>query len=253
MPLLTRAIAVGFCGTFTTFSSWVVDVVNKTSAAGAFAELISGLTMPFVFCVLGRDAGRLVHGWLAALVRRVEGAAAPAEGRPGPDGDILKARHKRLYVTVDYVFLVASVCAALAVPVALQVRMGQQRIPSITPTYMKAVVVAPAGTVVRFLLSYFLNKRAQWRQFPLGTLLANVVASFLDAFMDNYAAHRPWNEWYWIVENGICAALSTKSSYVNEINNFYAEGRLWMAYAYAVVTLALTVATLAIGRRANFD
>lgn len=140
----------------------------------------------------------------------------------------------------------------MAVPIAIQIGINQSVIHTITDAQLKAVVMAPAGAVARFLLAVTFNKREIIKYFPLGTLLANVLGVFLGVFMDNYAARRPWNAWYWIALNGVCGALSTVSSFVNEVHGFYISHRFVMAYFYLCVSVAITITITAIGRRDNY-
>lgn len=260
MPLLVRALCVGFCGSFTTFSSWVVDVTNKDSAAASFAELVSGLTMPFVFFIFGRDVGRA----LRAMVHRVGAAICSQEAEeeeeehpPTPMDEVDKtstaATRQWWYTRFDLTFLIVSVLAAIAAPIGVTIRVQKGKLEPITREDMYAVVMAPSGAVPRFLLSVLLNKRPAWRSFPVGTLAANALGCFLDVFMENFRVRRPWNSWYWIVGNGLCGALSTVSSFVNEVVGFYAADRLWMTYGYCLVTLMVTMTIGAVGRRSNYD
>ncbi|CAD2213517.1 CrcB-like protein, Camphor Resistance (CrcB), putative [Angomonas deanei] len=234
LPLVVRAISVGFCGSFTTWSSWVVDVTNKDSAGGAFEELLSGITMPFVFCVWGLDFGLFLHQQGKRFCCSAETAS-------------------KWLRMVDIAFLSVSIAAAIAIPIGIQVTVNQGKIDTISSRDIKAVAIGPAGAVVRFLLSVFLNKREQWHSFPVGTLLANVLGTFLVVFMDNYSHARPHNAWFWIVQNGICGALSTVSSFVNECVGFKKAGKDRLMYLYALATLASTVTIAAIGRRSNYN
>ncbi|PBJ74609.1 hypothetical protein BCY84_12336 [Trypanosoma cruzi cruzi] len=52
-PWIFRSLLVGFCGSLTTFSEWMLDTVRQERVAFCFGELVSGLTMPFVFFSLG--------------------------------------------------------------------------------------------------------------------------------------------------------------------------------------------------------
>lgn len=256
LPLVQRGLCVGFCGSFTTFSSWVVDIVNKNTAGHAFEELISGITMPFVFLLLGRDAGNAVKHVYSRVQDRGSVVDEPAPHHDDGEDDSRKEhqhRRRRLFMMADLVFLVLSAMAAIAVPVGIQVRINQGAITRVTTRDMRAVGIAPAGAVPRYLLSVFFNKVALFAGFPVGTLAANALGCFLVVFMDCFNYYRPENAWYWVMSNGICGALSTVSSFANEVVGFYSGGRLPFAYVYVLVTLAVTITIGAVGRRRNFS
>lgn len=263
IPLSQRGLCVGFCGSFTTLSSWVLSIVNQGTAGAAFEELISGLTMPFIFCLIGRDMGHGMREVLAKCQQCCQRKRANSSSDfPSPSLDTLsepymteeeKARYTCVTRTADIVFLVVSAVAAIVVPIVIQVRINQGHIHTVFTNDLRAVALGPAGAVCRYFLSLFFNKRAPWKQFPVGTLLANGLGTFLVVFMDNYAHRSPHNPWFWIVANGVCGALSTVSSFVNEIVGFYAAGRTFMAFGYAITTTVLCVVIGAIGRRGNYN
>lgn len=191
----------------------------------------------------------LSFSWIVAALHKRCGGAAARE--PLSSGG--QRKRKRSYRAVEYGFLALSCAAAVAVPVGVQVRINQGRISSVSSADIEAVALGSAGAVVRLMLSVFLNKRVQWRGgFPVGTLAANALGTFLAAFMDNYAHRRPGNRWFWVVANGVCGALSTVSSFVGEVVGFYRSRRRRMAYAYGFLSLAITVLIGAVGRRDNY-
>lgn len=253
MPLVHRALCVGFCGSFTTLSSWVVDLANKGSAAGAFEELISGITMPFIFFLWGKDMSLGMRWIVRSLNESGKGHDAHDTPPTKHEAEAVQREPGRTYMIVGIVFLTLSCAAAVAIPIGVQVRINQGHIHMVGSRDIDAVAMGPAGATVRFLLSVFLNKRPQWKGFPVGTIAANALGCFLVVFMDNYSSRRPHNQWFWIVANGVCGALSTVSSLVNEVWQFHSTDRRFMAYAYLIGTLAITITIGAIGRRRSFD
>lgn len=52
-PDVFIGMTVGFCGSFTTFSSWIVDIMNKKDAV---VDVVAGIGLPLVAFLVGRDA-----------------------------------------------------------------------------------------------------------------------------------------------------------------------------------------------------
>lgn len=87
------------------------------------------------------------------------------------------------------------------------------------------------GALARFWLSSLFDKK----EFPYGTLLANILASFFlglipaGAFTETHLAI--------FAEIGFCAALSTFSSLIWQIYQYIAELKILRAASYAIITL----------------
>ncbi|KEG09593.1 CrcB-like protein [Trypanosoma grayi] len=222
-PWIYRSILVGFCGSLTTFSSWILDVVQSNTASLSFGELISGLTMPFIFLLWGRDSARFV--WFL-LTFATKGSGVHV---------------------ANVVFLAISVVAAVVIPISLEVAVHQGLL-DLPFADRRAVVLGPLGALPRYGLSLLLNGMNRVHKFPLGTLTANVLAVLLTGLLD-YFYRKTGNVWCVIVENGLCGALSTVSSFVQEIVVFYSQGRRNMAYIYAFASVASCCVVMALCRR----
>lgn len=233
LPLTYRAVCVGFCGSFTTFSTWMVKSMVQNTAGAAFEHLFIAGTMPVVFFLWGRDLGRWLR-WCCAQLLRCPWASWTA--------------HWRLLQAVDVAVFVLLVVAAVLTPVLVQVYINKGRVRVVSSDDIRMIAFAPAGAVLRFLLSFYLNKRDCVAQFPVGTLVANVVAVTLSIILFNMEVLHPCNTWFAIVQQGISGALSTVSSVVNELVGFYGNGRVAFAYLYASVTIGISVFICGIGR-----
>ncbi|ORC84522.1 CrcB-like protein [Trypanosoma theileri] len=231
-PWIYNSILVGFCGSLTTFSGWILDVVGQENAALAIGELISGLTMPFIFLIWGRDCALV----LRPIIQKVLRGMNKAEYSCG-----------NLHM-VNFFFLIFSIVATVVIPIVIEVFVHHETI-DVSFADRRAVVLGPAGAVPRFLLALLLNGLSCTRKFPLGTLLSNIIAVILTGIFDYYY-RKTGNEWYSILMNGLCGSLSTVSSFVNEIVGQYTNGMRGMAYLYAFISLAINCAILAICRHA---
>lgn len=87
------------------------------------------------------------------------------------------------------------------------------------------------GALARFWLSSLFDKK----EFPYGTLIANILASFFlglipaGTFTETHLAI--------FAEIGFCAALSTFSSLIWQIYQYIAELKILRAASYAIITL----------------
>lgn len=54
-PYFSKGIMTGFCGSLTTFSSWIYNITHNNSAKTGFFEFLLGLSTPFLFFQLGCD------------------------------------------------------------------------------------------------------------------------------------------------------------------------------------------------------
>nr|CAJ2478528.1 unnamed protein product [Leishmania braziliensis] len=153
LPLTHRALCVEFCDSFTTFSSWVVQVMAQDTAADAFEHLFLGGTTPVVFFLWGRDCGRGVR-WCCAHVTDSPWGTWPS--------------HRSLLRVTDAALFVLVALAAILALVLVQVSINEGGTQVLSTDDVRVVVLAPAGAVVRFLLSFCWNKKACVAQFPIG-------------------------------------------------------------------------------------
>lgn len=287
LPWLIRGLCVGYCGSFTTLSSWMIDVANASSFVAAAEELICGLTIPFVFYIWGLDLGKGLHGCVVFIrkKRKVKGKCAsdahlpiPLESVP-PTGRVLPSSSTaRCYWWIDLIIFVVITIAGITVPAVLYSVQHYYRPPgsllgSMSRADLRTTVLAPVGAIPRFLLSYALNKQPLWRSFPVGTFCSNVLAVLL-AMLLYRAEYQNTSQQSGDAESagattlheenacvswacaailtGVCGALSTVSSFVSEVMSFHREGRVGMAYFYVFVTIAVTLIIAGVGRQDNF-
>lgn len=270
MPWLHRGLCGGFCGCFTTLSSWVLNVVNATSVRVGAEELISGVALPVMFFLVGGDLAEVLRPpvhclalkWTAACFAASSTSSTSSDKQPTEPVSVRETVgeqvSERLYLVVDSIVLALAVCSAVGIPTALYVTQHYHRSPgglvgTMSSDDLRNALLAPCGAVPRFLAGYLLNKHTRWSMFPVGTFMSNTAAVVLAMVLYRLEYNAPASSWgYPAVLTGVCGALSTVSSFVSETVGFYKGGRAVMAYGYAVATLGLTLVIAGVGRQENY-
>jgi CrcB protein len=226
--VLFRCLATGFCGAFTSFSTWIAAAALLTpseEASQSVVQIVCGLCVYPVAYVLGRDAASsIIH----------VGNLAPSQSQRGTFTMIGEGS----FVAISWVI---AVCLLLALPLAGVV---------IDRPMLYAAVVSPVGGVARFAASHFLNGHPSWRNVPVGTLLANIAAVVIVVCVNCSGDVRKTNEVFQMVTVGICGALSTVSSWVHETASLMNVDR-GLGYAYYLGTVAVSCCIAAIGRTSS--
>ena len=116
-----------------------------------------------------------------------------------------------------------------------------------------SALMAPTGTIARWKLSSYngkltqLGRRLEW--FPLGTFLANLIASTVSAAMQGMVDSPSWDLGDWS-EHVVNAIKTGSAGNMSTVSTFVAEGSMLQrsfpqhakAYYYLLGTLAITCA-----------
>ncbi|CEM25707.1 unnamed protein product [Vitrella brassicaformis CCMP3155] len=109
--------------------------------------------------------------------------------------------------------------------------------------YWLPALLGPAGAIVRWQLGK-VNKLPRFAgKFPLGTFLANVVATFANGVLSavlllyGYSLDELSGEFTVASMSGIDASLSTVSTFVAELHGL----ELWRAYVYGLLSVVVAV------------
>jgi len=102
------------------------------------------------------------------------------------------------------------------------------------------------GAIGGALLRYVIQKvgNAAFTH-PYGTLLVNILGSFLLGFVAGFFSNKSYSIWYYMIAAGFCGSFTTFSSISLEIFEMLRMGAYWRAIAY--VTLSLVSGLTAVG------
>jgi CrcB protein len=117
-------------------------------------------------------------------------------------------------------------------------------------TFFLVFVGGAIGSMCRFWLSGFIAERFG-ETFPYGTLIVNLVGSWIIGFAAGWIAH--FNEPFWasaakqLLMVGICGGLTTFSSFSLQTWNLMLSRRWASAFTNILVSTILCLALVAVG------
>ncbi|QPG74499.1 hypothetical protein FOA43_001829 [Brettanomyces nanus] len=221
---LHTGITAGFCGSFSTWSSLVAELLFKTidalnggyplpnSGYGVlefFAVLLIQMGVSFFGYYLGRDFAALLDLW--AVFNRAS--------------RLLNYKVCRIFELTTAGLAIAGFIANLVLTCTLPLDNFWKK------DYSLSILFGVVGAILRFQLSKY-NGKFHMKWFPAGTLMANVLACTVlavvtllnNGYIDSSTQSRiVSNKVHRMVINafvsGFCGSLSTISSFVNELYN----------------------------------
>lgn len=235
------AITSGFCGSFSTFSSMLIEILYKTSGfvkngelpnggygvMEFFSTLIINISVPLIGQILGQQ---LAIAFDKCIVPRLKWLS---------------------YKTIRVVELCSVVIGFLAVIVNI-VLLGTLNMSHwYKQRYAFSILMGLFGAWCRFFLSRYNGKPVSW--FPLGTFLANFTGSLLVAVCDLLSlglkngqplVNGDVNKMILLgFSNGWAGSLSTISSFINELYNLrhpgYQQIYFWVSFSLCFTTVLL--------------
>ncbi|ORY86328.1 CrcB-like protein-domain-containing protein [Protomyces lactucae-debilis] len=210
---LFTGLTVGFCGSLTTFSGWLLacftalsDYGTSEASAGRSTGynaigLIAQLTTTLAFSIVGFKLGQHAADGLASIFPKARLTFPQATTR----------------TAVCITALLALLAQAVVIAVAASVDHTSWR-----RRYTLALAMTPTGALLRYLLSQLFNHRVL--SFPLGTFNANILGCFLEAlfFLLQTVVDRDGAGIHFLalqgLQDGFCGALTTVSSFVSELH-----------------------------------
>ncbi|KAJ3486067.1 hypothetical protein NLG97_g6691 [Lecanicillium saksenae] len=231
-------LATGFCGSFTSFSTFIRDVFLALSNDMVSPDL-HGLSPPhrnggYSFMALLAVIIETVVLSLGAYIAGLHLGSALEPYTPSIPFRFTRNFVDRLAVLLGWGCWIGAVIMAIVPP-----REHWRG------TAVFAIVFAPLGCLGRFYLSLYLNSKRP--SFPLGTFAANVLGTVILGMAWDIAHSTSTGgvlgcQLLQGVEDGFCGCLTTISTWVSELSSL----RRRNSYIYGTVSVVVSTALMVI-------
>ncbi|RSL34877.1 CrcB family protein [Salibacterium salarium] len=103
---------------------------------------------------------------------------------------------------------------------------------------MKNILAISAGAAVGTYLRYLFNLQTQFTDYPLGTLMENLIGSLLLGLVSGYVAARKPRDWVKAgLGVGVCGSFTTFSTFAADTVGLFLEQNMWVSLFYILITL----------------
>ncbi|EPX71687.1 CRCB domain-containing protein [Schizosaccharomyces octosporus yFS286] len=225
--VLLLAITTGFCGSLTTFSSWMLEMFTAMAnldpfqprgRGDSFLAVVSTFTltisMAFSSLLFGKQLGKSTTHWKIGGFRLAR--AIPM--------------HTHLIVRGLLLLLAVGFFVGISIYTAYTKDITHRGIGF-------SLIFSPFGATLRLYLSRWFNSPKYYM--PYGTLMANLLGTLLIAivYMIPRITHcSPVSQSVlYGFQNGFCGCLTTLSTFVNELYNMPTK----RAYIYFILSVAI--------------
>ena len=103
------------------------------------------------------------------------------------------------------------------------------------------------GAILRFLITHYSSELSHHHGFPFGTLLVNVLGSFIVGYVLTWTADHEHDYWRLFAATGFCGAFTTFSAFAYETLAYWHEGQIGQFVLNAVLNNVLCVLAVALG------
>ena len=114
---------------------------------------------------------------------------------------------------------------------------------------------ASLGAVARFLITHYSSELSHHHGFPLGTLIVNVLGSFVVGYVLTWSADHTHDRWRLLAATGFCGGFTTFSAFAYESIRLLRDSQL-LAFALNIalnniLAFAALVGGVVLHRRAG--
>ncbi len=105
------------------------------------------------------------------------------------------------------------------------------------------------GSILRYLLSLYVNTKATGSLFPWGTFTVNIAGSLVIGIMFGYSLRNPVFEMNWrlFLATGICGGFTTFSAFSNESYLLLRQQHYGILFLYIAVSIIVSISATAAG------
>ena len=240
-------LATGFCGSFTSFSSWQRDIFLALSNSAPISPTAPGQSSTPIARNQGFSFLALCATLVVTPVLCLGALQAGAHIALALDPHLRSLPYPFMRKFLDPAITLLSLFAwvgAILMSIFPPDRPGGPTSPAVLSwaeehwrgDALFAIVFAPLGCLLRFYLSLWLNPRVP--SFPLGTFVVNILGTLcLATFYDLQRVPLPevgrvGCQVLQGMEDGFCGCLTTVSTWVAELKGL----KRWHAYAYGTAS-----------------
>ncbi|EQC25769.1 hypothetical protein SDRG_16366 [Saprolegnia diclina VS20] len=241
-------VTTGFCGCCTTFASWELVLAQEylgSMAANATFMFFVQLTTSLAAFLSGRHLGLVYTGRVHAAAAQAAWSDVLAYAQSRSVQQDEDGKWQRLALAMEEAPPLPAAGASTLKPVRHGVVYSLCALATVLAIILAAlyldgylaVVVGPLGALLRYGLGLRLNKS---KTFPLGTFVANVLASIVSCIgvlaMPTSTLAATWVQHALLT--GFCGSLSTVSSWINEIYSMPSSSVLYVAATHVATQTA---------------
>ena len=106
---------------------------------------------------------------------------------------------------------------------------------------------AVLGAILRFVITHYSSELSHHHGFPYGTLLVNVLGSFIVGYVLTWTADHEHDYWRLFAATGFCGAFTTFSAFAYETLAYWHEGQVGQFILNVVLNNVSCVLAVALG------
>lgn len=105
------------------------------------------------------------------------------------------------------------------------------------------------GSAARYLVSHFSSEATQHHGFPYGTLIVNLVGSFIVGYVLTWSADHTHDRWRLLMATGFCGGFTTFSAFAYETAAYWHTSQTFLFLLNITLNNALSLVAVILGTR----